>query len=128
MPARRMETEHLRQYVRDMTSAKAVEYLLWQIENLSQALGFEAPHPVDDWNVHLTPAERRMVVRLYDAEGKVCSMKCVHAAIGKAGADGETDPAVVRVIIRRLRLKIPASVCAITNYRERGYALHLAQR
>lgn len=108
-----------------MPPEEAVDYLLWQLDLLAEAIG-DAHHLVDDMGMNLTAAERRVMICLYNARGNVRCRDQIHAALIFGGSGNETEPQNVNVRICNLRRKLPADVGAIKTYIGLGYALHLA--
>lgn len=114
----------VRERAMDMTPGRAVEYLLNVLDILHGALCSDALHEVDDWPVHLTPAERRIMVALVDAGGRVLSVEhliSVMTLTGLRDEDDEGGERTLRVFVCKIRRKLPTSCGAIVNVWGRGY-------
>lgn len=108
----------------DMTPGRAVEYLLNVLDILHGALCGDIEHEVDAWPVYLTPAERRIMIALVDANGRVLTVEqliSVMTLTGLRDEDDEGGERTLRVFVCKIRRKLPAACGAIVNVWGRGY-------
>jgi len=105
-----------------MRPTEAVDYLLGVLSCVAGAMVCGEAHEVDDLGVHLAPAERRVLIVLWDANGATVSKEALwHAAT--ALSDDPAPPKIVDSYIHRLRKKLPRSACTLRTIWGYGAAL-----
>lgn len=112
----------LRNRVQDMKAADAVEFLLGVFEELALAAPLD-DHPVDAWGRFTTPL-RRLLIILYDYQGRIVSKENLYAAVyfDRADADDIPHPKIIDVYICKLRKMLPDHVKVATVWGQ-GYRL-----
>jgi hypothetical protein len=118
--ARREVFRSVRERAEDMTPGAAVPWLLDMLELLHESMCGEPGHEVDGWAVHLTPAERRLMICLLDRGGTVRS-EALHAAVMFNSTLRETDLKLVTVMVCKIRRKLPAAVGRVETVWGHGY-------
>lgn len=118
--ATREHVQRLEDRIAHMKPMEAVEFLLGCCEKLGGSLVTLEPHPVDEWS-HLTPQERRLAVALWDADGEVVGTEALLSAI-YWDTHREAMPDIIKVLICKLRKKLPAGV-TIKTHRGKGFSL-----
>lgn len=110
--------------VQDMKPLEAVEYLLDVLENVAGALlSVDTRHEVDSLVSGLTPAQRRILIVLWDAQGRIVSREaCFLALSAHKTVDEQPMPKTLNSHICHLRKKLPESM-RITCVHGRGYML-----
>jgi DNA-binding response OmpR family regulator len=119
----------LRAQIADLPTQEALEYVLSAYEQLATALIGEEPHPVDKLVPGMTPQQRRILITMYDAPGKVFThADLLEAATFDAAKDTYANAKqFLRVQIFHLREQVPTAVGLIKTQWSRGYSFVPAQ-
>jgi len=114
----------LRAQVEHLPPSQALEYALSAYERLATALLGHEPHPVDSLVPGMTPQQRRILITMYDAPGKVFSHQdLLEAATFDSGKDSYANAKqFLRIQVFYLREKVPTAVGLIKTERKRGYS------
>ena len=110
----------VRQRAEAMRPSEAVVWLIDQLELLADAMCGAADHEVDGWGLTLTHGERRVLIALVDAAPLVATHGQLHAA-QLFGGTRDTDPHMVKVLVSRIRKRLPAALGRIVTAHGLGY-------
>ena len=101
---------------------EAVEFLLYVLEAQFPYLGTDIPPELEPVADAMTPQELTLAVALFEAAPRLVSNDTLYAAMCERHASGEMpQPSVLRVVICRIRAKLPASLGRIETMWGRGY-------
>jgi len=112
----------LRDIIQEMSVTDALEFLLTVFEQASMIRPQE-DHPINRLGKRFTPAEARLMACLYDADGRVVSKHHLGDLLHIIMADESKcgDDATVKVLICRIRKKLPKEVGQIETVWGVGY-------
>lgn len=114
--------QSIRQRAENMPLREAVDFLLECLESGFDALS-HSEHEVDNLGIHLPPCERRILIALFEAEGRVLSRGQLLSA-AHFGRDKDYPlEKTVDVWISRLRKKISGLPLKIRSRWGQGYFL-----
>jgi DNA-binding response OmpR family regulator len=109
---------------RRMDPDDAVDYLLFVIQCLNDAMANGAYHPgVDGLGLKLTSVARRILICLWDADGDIMSRKELHSAsiVGHVDVTSETRSIDTQLV--QIRKSISGTRYRIENVRAVGWRL-----
>ena len=111
----------LREDIQDMKPLEAVEYLLSEMDKMSEALTSGAVHPVDSWGIKMSRKQRGVMICLYDANGEARTFD----QLEQAGALGATRGSrlAIRAIICRARKRLLPLGIRIYSHAEIGFRM-----
>lgn len=111
----------------DMDADDAIDFLLAQLTYQADILASAEQHPVESWDVRLTPAELAILIELYNAEGRTMSRQALLAAymFGRV-VDEEPSEKIIDVYVSKIRQKLPAIYGTIRTDWGYGYKFEMA--
>lgn len=116
----------LRHEVMGMKSDEAVEYLLSVIENLAASFQSET-HEIDTWG-HFTPHVRKLLITLYEAEGRTLSKSAIMDAMYSMKMHDAPDEKIVDVYVCKARKRLNPEIAELKTHWGVGYSLCIKGR
>lgn len=125
--ARRETSRTIRDKLEVLKPMAAVEYLLGIIENYEMISNDH--HEIDQMPFNLTPTERRLMMALYNANGRMVTKETLYNAmyIDALPGDDPRDDKIVNVLICKIRQKMPESIGRIETVWGTGFRFFRAE-
>ncbi|MEL7398028.1 MAG: winged helix-turn-helix domain-containing protein [Pseudomonadota bacterium] len=108
-----------------MPPEDAVDYLLGVIEDSFDALN-GGHHPIDDLGLQLGPSQRRLLVAMYENEGRVMTKGALYSAYVFGSSDDLPDQRIIDIQVCKLRQRIKGTPLKIETVWGTGYRLVMA--